>query len=768
MIKKFQFYLIISFLFIPILFSYEYDTTFFSIKNGIVTDKVRNYNGKINLETKTLSSNYKGIDRTRQLEIPSIKFPVFTAKSSLIDNLYYLAIQEIILNINQNGYFVAGEKWSQAWTRDMSYAIFLSLSFLFNEQSVSSLNTRVEDGLILQDTGTGGSYPVSTDRIVWALASYETALIKNDFEYYKQIYTIIKNSILQDYQVVYDNEKNLFYGEQSFLDWREQTYPMWMEPVDIANSFALNTNVLFYMALESLQKLANILNLKDDEKMWENNAQKLKSSIIKSFWIEKRNYLGAYIINGAYPYLYEGYETLGNSLSIISGITNPKMSIDILNAVTPSPYGMPVVSPQLTNISPYHNDGIWPFVQGYRGLAAKQAGDIDSCEFEFASILYSASLFLTFKENLVASTGEMEGTAINSDRQLWSVAAYLSYIFRVLCGLNFTENGIQIRPLVFDSLKNGIKLSNFKIQNLTLNLDIKGTGNSVESFFVNGKRVDNDYTIPYNTNETISVSITVSKKSLKSEKINVDYSGESYAPAIPYPSLFVENKSCYLDWNQTNETGFEVFKNGKVFDSIKSNELEVSASQFADEYFLLSRKNNLPVLKGTPIWIENKTNTLFIEAEAVKFSGGTFSNKNISGIKATKAGLSYLLDKSTHNGRGYVANWGKDLNQEIEFIISIKKDGKYMIDFRYQNGNGAVNTGERCAIRSCFHNDKLLKRIIFPQRGNWMDWGFSTAIIIDLKKGKNSFKLLTDEYCYSQKRRLVKINLDLIRIRNIE
>ena len=28
--------------------------------------------------------------------------------------------------------------------------------------------------LIIQDTGSGGSYPVSTDRVVWALGAYET------------------------------------------------------------------------------------------------------------------------------------------------------------------------------------------------------------------------------------------------------------------------------------------------------------------------------------------------------------------------------------------------------------------------------------------------------------------------------------------------------------------------------------------------------------------------------------------------------------------
>ena len=88
---------------------------------------------------------------------------------------------------------------------------------------------------------------------------------------------------------------------------------------------------------------------------------------------------------------------------------------------------------------------VWPFVQGYRGLAAKKAKNAYLCEYEFATMIYCATLFRTFKENYVASTYSPK-TQTNSDRQLWSDAGWLSYIYKILFGIDFVDSGIKISP----------------------------------------------------------------------------------------------------------------------------------------------------------------------------------------------------------------------------------------------------------------------------------------------------------------------------------
>jgi hypothetical protein len=175
--------------------------------------------------------------------------------------------------------FETGAKWHYVWTRDLAYAADLSLA-LMNP-------TRVENGLefklsafrdstdkqydgeqIVQDTGTGGSWPISTDRTTWALGA-ERLLSALDGEAYNQFaeraYNAVSNTLEADRLAAFDKDSGLYTGEQSFLDWREQTYSTWT-PDDvnaIGSSKALSTNVAHYRAMRLAAKLAEQFDSKN-------------------------------------------------------------------------------------------------------------------------------------------------------------------------------------------------------------------------------------------------------------------------------------------------------------------------------------------------------------------------------------------------------------------------------------------------------------------------------------------------------------------------
>ena len=75
---------------------------------------------------------------------------------------------------------MAGAKWDGVWTRDISYSILLALAAIEPQIARTSLLRKVERGRIIQDTGTGGSWPCSTDRMTWALAAWEIYLSTGD------------------------------------------------------------------------------------------------------------------------------------------------------------------------------------------------------------------------------------------------------------------------------------------------------------------------------------------------------------------------------------------------------------------------------------------------------------------------------------------------------------------------------------------------------------------------------------------------------------
>ena len=140
--------------------------------------------------------------------LPSVK-----SSDSDVNELIELAHSEVQMNIRKDGSFCAGANWPTAWTRDMSYAIDLCLSFLFPEATEKSLASRVENDIILQDTGSGGSWPVSTDRITWITAAYDYALFKQSPEYFEWVYQVGEKSLNQDFNVNFDSERGIFRGE---------------------------------------------------------------------------------------------------------------------------------------------------------------------------------------------------------------------------------------------------------------------------------------------------------------------------------------------------------------------------------------------------------------------------------------------------------------------------------------------------------------------------------------------------------------------------
>jgi hypothetical protein len=94
------------------------------------------------------------------------------------------------------------------------------------------------------------------------------------------------------------------------------------------------------------------------------------------------------------------------------------------------------------------------------------------------------------------------------------------------------------------------------------------------------------------------------------------------------------------------------------------------------------------------------------------------------------------------SGKGYV-HTSLSKSRDLQFDVEVPADGVYAIDFRYANGNGPVNTENKCAIRTLMSGNENLGCIVLPQRGKneWSDWGFTNNIITSLKKGVNHFAL---------------------------
>ena len=117
---------------------------------------------------------------------------------------------------------------------------------------------KVKRKRIIQDTGSGGAWPVSSDRTTWALAAWEIYKVTGDEAWLKTAYEVIKNTLADDEKTIRSSKTGMNKGESSFLDWREQTYPGWTKDnvLAIAKSKTLSTNIGHYQILKTAAELA--------------------------------------------------------------------------------------------------------------------------------------------------------------------------------------------------------------------------------------------------------------------------------------------------------------------------------------------------------------------------------------------------------------------------------------------------------------------------------------------------------------------------------
>jgi hypothetical protein len=392
--------------------------------------------------------------------IPAAERRTQTA-SPLFDGLFAMAqddlAQDSIDEIHDGAYdhdraipchcFETGEKWPYVWTRDLSYSVDLGLwrhdaarsrnGLLFKLSGVRAKD--VPQGLYpMQDTGSGGSWPISTDRVVWFLGARH---LLGDKAFADKVWQALNDTLAQDREYVFDARMGLYRGETSFLDWREQTYPEWTREnvVFIGQSFALSTNVLHY---EALRLAARMASQRGDKRARQYAAQAdaLKQAINARFWRADRGMYVSYI--GGDGLRVEAYDLLGLSLAITSGVADAERARESLAHYPAWPAGSPVVWPERADQPIYHNRAIWPFVSAYALRAARKVDDPTLIAFEIKSIMRGAALAGSNMENYELATqathvdeGKLSGPVVDSPRQLWSVAGYLDMVTEGVFGL---------------------------------------------------------------------------------------------------------------------------------------------------------------------------------------------------------------------------------------------------------------------------------------------------------------------------------------------
>lgn len=715
---------------------------------------------------------------------------VVTGNKSL-DAVHALACHEARLNAvdsisdgsYQNGAAIplhayqTGRRWTYVWTRDMAYSAGLGLAAMDPERTLASLmfkTSGLKPGLtggatrqIVQDTGSGGSWPVSSDRVIWALGIRETV----DFlpepargETIREAFTILHETLMQDEAVLRDPADGLFRGEQSFLDWREQSYPGWTSGNvgAIAASKSLSTNMAFLIAMRAAARFGKIIH-HEATASWTEKAASLKSAIHRNFFDPKTGEYSALLLrDGLCYHRSPRRDLLGTSLAVIEGVPPAGSSAAIIAKHPVGPHGPPVVSPQEPGIPIYHNCAIWPFVTAWWTRAAATAGHADAVEAGIRSILAGAEQNLSHMENLDFVTGlasaahhGIEGPVVNSHCQIWSVAGALGVFHSLVFGLETDSSGIRFEP----KLPAGIARS------------FQGKTAELRNFPYLGKRIDVVLELPD------PVPDAAGFLTILSAEINGAPVGREFVPAHQLaarnrwivrlgppaatpPSPRLNRIDPAADFAPAPPRWLEggiSLQNGRVT-------LRFTHDRPDDVTFTILR-DGIPVARGLrqAQWQDSDaasaTTLREYSVEAVDRKSGIASHP-LPVVRLEPADRLTLLSGPSFQNKGgdlkansHFMNWGKPGDELLSPGFTAQSSGPYLVRFEFANGAGPVNTGITCAVKhlevreASSGNVVFTSYPVFPQSGDWERHDLTVPVRISLERGRvYQFRLHEDEW----------------------
>lgn len=701
-----------------------------------------------------------------------INDPKLRTSSLFFDGLFALALEESHENkvekitdwsfeAEDQSVFEAGELWHYVWTRDTAFSAFLGLGIVDPERMMRTILFKISEErssskkYIVQDTGSGGAWPISTDRITIALAAKKLAPLlagETQKKFEEIVFEALSNTVQIDREVTFDLKSGLYRGEQSFLDWREQSYPLWTanDTLWIGRSKALSTNVCHYAALVYLQELATKLKKKRAYE-YQDWANQLKIKINEKFFDERTGLYRSILMDYFLSEPLKSFDLLGNSLAVLLGVAEGERAKRVVENYPYTDVGAPVLFPQSKEIPIYHNRAIWPFASAFALMAAKKVGNSTVVSKNCECLIRGASCQLSNMENFEFLTlepkvddGKLSGPVVNSKRQLWSIAAYLNMVVESLLGIQFKNDCLNISSYIplnlckhFLNSSNKIELQNLRWKNHQLNfvwhlpeLQGKTPGALLTEKVVFKNKIVSDFTINQNTLEkmnTIEIYLR-HEEDLSSihllhiqnpEKPSLEDERKLFAPSEPRFSLNGDSSEVIFEQNDLN---ILVYENRQLTQTVKQGgRIEVDRHKPLTLSFVAQDPLSLNQSFPTQPMDFNYRWQLF-----------DYNGERLSGQPQFLPAEVIL----------------PALKQKHAFPIKMNESGIYKLEFLYLNP-GPINTGITACLKKANlqKGEKILQKeiIIMPHTGDQGHIRISSSMELKLEKDVD-YQMVLDDF----------------------
>lgn len=583
------------------------------------------------------------------------------------------------------------------------------------------LMSRVANGYLTPAENKRYSWPVVNDEPEWCLAALEVAMAAGDADAYRRLRQPAANMAATADDVMLNSGNALYQSVPAYLGADGSGMPAWMTPTDLFQTLTLTHNTAWYGAARLAEALdsyhghraAPLLRL---------GADSLQKRIRSMFWLPNRGYLSGLLYGSpATPLQLEGTDNLGQALAVVTGTVSEPMSRSIIRRTPIAPDGITGFYPMLTaddgrrKAAATLRQTLWAIAccRGDNHTAAGRAiaGAICRRLDELADIATGRS----------RAQGFRPVTAI---------------ITRCLAGMQFAPDGIFFAPHIPETMPGEKHITGLEYRSSILDIDINGTGTAIATFTIDGRPADPFF--PATLTGRHRIAITLGGPPADRGRVT-PVSGD--VPVMPTPPdvSWTSPREAHIVPGAPAPGALSAATTSMVYlNSVPEEEI------YRSEY-LLYEAPRLTTVQFVPV---DASSVAGFSGEPYTYIPGNL-RLTIYATEITKGGTRIIQDRKA-SARFVELNRYK--NRTVRFSVKSEARCRALIDLRYINGLGIVNSHRRTAVRSLRVNGADAGYLIFPQLSSaWWDrdlgdnWqqltAWSNALPVRLDPGLNTIEI---------------------------
>lgn len=641
------------------------------------------------------------VSREWKIDAPSSNAPLYASGQTCMNALYNMSVNELEKPVTQPLHFMAAQE---------CYNIALSYAYLQPQLSMDLLREMVNDSII-SSSSNQQPYTALVNNLIWTTAAWHVYCATGDKQWLAYAFKVTTHSTASVENYLLDSQTGLYHAMCPYYPTSMlQYYPPWMSTRDAWETMPLAANVIMEHTLRLMENMADEFEMPSSQ--YAARADRLKDAINHRLWNENRGYYTQYLYGGMLHMQSPCVDNMAQAMSILWDIADDDRAETLINETPITNYGVPLLYPNLPQVSAELNNAVVPMVQALWNLAAAKTGNMRVLRRGMGAMLRQQLLFASCANSSIASSG----APLFRCHARSNAAGNIAMILRVIAGMNFLPNGIEFQPKVPVCFSGTKTLTGVKYRNAVLNITIKGTGDELKEITLDGKRIDNNF-VSAQLQGSHKIVITMNGENTGSGKVTLTQKMRS----LPPTPQWLWDGFYGTNYNYDANLGYKILINGEPTYSMRDTVLGTRDTVSYRIYSLVA--------------INRQGHGFIAEPHSINTTARCYplSDSNPLLVSSLPTPATY---KHSFIELSAGTTWAST-------TVHADVAGDYILDIAYTNGNVPQSLLAPCDMLQVKANGHNQGVVVTPGlgTGQWLSLGYSSRLRVQLLQGENTISM---------------------------